>query len=121
MRRSEHDFVGWAVEQRAGCLRDPFAQPCNAGGLGFARLGENYHALGATLRVARAEYGDAALPHARDVADHALDLFGVDVPTGANDDVLRTAGDVDVAAGDVGEITAVEPVTVEQLAILRGI
>ena len=87
----------------------------------FSRLGENDHALSATLRVARAEYGDAALPHVRNITDHALDLFGIDVPASTNDDVLRSARDVDVASGDVAEVATVEPITIEQLAIFRGI
>ncbi len=35
---------------------------------------------------------------------------------GPHDDVLDPAGDVDIAAGDVSEITAVQPVAIEQFA-----
>src|SRR3990170_4120577 len=49
------------------------------------------------------------------------DLVGIDMATGADDNVLRTASDVDVTTGDVGEIATVKPITVKQLAVLRGI
>ena len=48
-----------------------------------------------------------------------LDLLRIGVAAGADDDVLHAAGDVDVAARDVGAVAALDPAVVEQLARLR--
>jgi hypothetical protein len=47
-------------------------------------------------------------------ADRLLELVGVDVAPGADDEVLDPAGDVELAVRDVAEVAGVEPVVVEQ-------
>jgi hypothetical protein len=73
------------------------------------------------MRVLRAEDGNAAFTHTRNIAHCCLNFLRIDMATGADDNVLRTASDVDVAAGNVGEIATVKPITFKQLAVLRGI
>ncbi len=85
------------------------------------RLGENDDALGAGARILGSEDRDATLADARHIADGGLDLLRIDVAAGADDDVLGAAGDEHVAAGDIGEIAAVEPFPVEELAGLDGV
>ena len=69
-------------------------------------------------RIGRAERRDAALADAGDRRDRFLDLVRIGVAAGADDDVLHAAGDVDVAARDVGAVAALDPAVVEQLARL---
>src|SRR5205085_6795779 len=75
--------------------------------------------LGAVLRIGGAERRDAALADAGDRRDRFLDLVRIGVAAGADDDVLHAAGDVDVAARDVGAVAALDPAVVEQLFRLR--
>ena len=63
----------------------------------------------------------AFLRSAGNVADRVLDLMRMDVLTGADDDVLDSAGDEEVAAGHVGAVAGVEPSVVEQLPRLGRI
>ena len=89
------------------------------GGIGLARLGQNDHPFGAGCAVGRSEHRDAALADARNFGDGFFDFLRIDVPAGADDDVLDPAGYVNVAAGHVGAVAAVEPAVVEKLARLR--
>ena len=87
-------------------------------GIRFLRLRHHDHALGAGLRIGRTECRDAALADTGNRRDGFLDLVRIGVPPGADDDVLDAAGDVHVAARDVGAVAALDPAVVEQLARL---
>jgi len=77
----------------------------------FPRLGEDDDALGARARIGDAEHRDAALADPRNARDGFLDLLRIEMATRAYDDVLDTAGDVDVASCHVGAIPAVSSPT----------
>ena len=119
VRRHEHHLVRRVVEEGRGDLVDPPAQRGERRGIQVARLGEHDDPLGLGARIDAAEDRHAALAHARQLADRLLELVRVEVASGADDDVLDAAGQVDVAAGDVGQVARLEPAAVEELARLR--
>src|SRR5437667_180853 len=121
VRRREHDVVDRRADQADGKLVDPAPDLGVARRVDLARLGEHYDAFGPARRVHAAEHRHAAAPDAGDAADRFLELVGADVASAADDDVLFTAGDVEVAFGQVGAIAGVHPFAVEQSLRRLGI
>ena len=121
VRRREHDVVDRRADQADGKLVDPAPDLGVARRVDLARLGEHYDAFGPARRVHAAEHRHAAAPDAGDAADRFLELVGADVASAADDDVLFTAGDVEVAFGQVGAISGVHPFAVEQSLRRLGI
>ena len=91
-------------------------QCCTRRRIGFAGLGQNNDALGAGRSIGHAKDRDAALADSGDAGHRLLDLLRIEMTARANDDVLDAAGDVDVAAGHVGAVAAVEPTVVNEFA-----
>ena len=77
-------------------------------------LRQHHQPLGSGLRVGAAEHRDAPLAHAVELAHRFLELLRIDVAAGANDHVLGAAGDEELAAGQIAEVSRVEPVAVEE-------
>lgn len=77
-------------------------------------FGDHHQALLAAGRVRYAEHGHAALAYARQVADCLLEVVGVEVAAGADDELLRPASDVELAVGEVGMVASHQPAVVEQ-------
>ena len=119
--RHQQDLLGWRIEQPRRRFADPLPQHGQRIGFGQARFRDHDKLLGAGTRVGRSEDGDAALANALEIADRRLDLLRIDMAAGADDDVLRAAGDEDIAAGGIGEVAAVQPRAVEQLSGFFGI
>ena len=120
-RRHQQDLLGRRIEQPRRRVPDLPLQPGQRVGLGQPGLGDYDQLLGAGARVGGPEDGDTALADALEIADRRLDLLRIDMAAGADDDVLGAARDEDVAAGGVGEVAAVQPRAVEQLAGLLRI
>src|SRR5581483_1597019 len=118
LRRSEHDLVGGSAENIGSDLLRARLQQTARRRVALRGLHQDHGALGARGRIYHTEGGDAVRHHAGNRADRLLDLLRQDVPAGTADDVLDTAGDVHLAARDIGLVAAVEPSVVEQLARL---
>ena len=50
------------------------------------------------------------------ISDGFLDLLRIEMPAGANDDVLDATGNEDVAAGHVAAVAAIPPIAMKQLS-----
>ena len=61
------------------------------------------------------EYRHTAFAHAGKQRDGFLELLRLDVVAAADDDVLGTAGHIELAIREVTEVAGIEPFTVEQL------
>ena len=86
--RHENDLLRRRLQERCGAGRDGGAQGSKGRGVAIAGFGEDDDALGAALPIRAAENRDAALAHARDIADRGFDLFGVDMAAGGREDGL---------------------------------
>ena len=84
-------------------------------------LCQDHHPLGSRDGIGCAKYRDAPLDNAVDVADRLLHLIGVDVAAGTNNGVFAAAGDKDIAAADVADVTGVEPFPIKESAALLRI
>src|SRR5271166_3159743 len=114
-RRRKDDLVRRRAGRVSHDLVRPRLQRRSPRRIRFPRLGEDDDALGARARIGDAEHRDAALADPRNARDGFLDLLRIEMAARANDDVLDTAGDVDIASRHVGAIPAVEPTTANEL------
>src|SRR5260221_733388 len=114
-RLNEHDVFGRRVGNGDRCRRD---LPFEIGVLILwgSGLGEDNQTFGSGSRIRAAERHDPTTLQSRDVAGTRLDLAGIDVATGADDDVLAATGYEQVATDRIGEVAGVQPITAEQLA-----
>ena len=78
------------------------------------RLGDDHDRL-ATLAPGRTERDHVPGPHPVDTGRGALDVFGEDVATADDDDVLQPAADDELAVHEVAEVTGAQPLVVEHL------
>jgi hypothetical protein len=118
-RRRENDFI----RRRAGRIGHDLVRTglqCRTGDrVSFARFNQYDDPLGSRRAIGDAENGHAALVHAGNTGNCLLDLLRIKVPAGANDDVLDTASDEDVATRHVAAIPGIPPIAVEQFASFR--
>src|SRR5688572_9533092 len=114
--RRQYDFVGGLAnefrDRRLDTLRQRNTRP---------RVNEacfRYHdeAFGSDIRSHRPEYRDAPATHVRQVADGLLDSLRVQMPSGADDQILHSAAQVQLAFVQEPEIAAVEPRTAPESA-----
>ena len=89
--------------------------------LRLARFRHDDQPFGSRHPVGRAEDRHAALAYAGQLADRLFQFIGIDVAPAADDHVLGAAGDMDVAVGDIGEVTRIEPAVADQFLGLLGI
>ncbi len=109
--------AGYSQYVQRQCI-DLSAQDFQLCGGGFARFGQHHQALSARGRIRAAEDRNAPLADAGNIAHSFLKFIGVDISPGADDDVLCTAGQVDIAFGQIGKIAGIQPLAMEQLACL---
>ena len=122
-RRQQH-LVRRFAQNRQGRFHNPHAQRFPRGGVrgrGQPRFGQHHQALGAAARIGIAEHRHATAPHAIDRTHHIFKLMRINIAAGADDDVLDAAGQMHFAVGQVGAVTAVEPVAVHQLSRACGV
>ena len=79
---------------------------------GEPRLGHDHEALRPALGIRRAERGDASGAHAGDGPRGRFRLVGVEVVAALDDQVLRPAGEEELAIREVAAVAGVEPAVV---------
>src|SRR6185436_3727195 len=109
-RRRKHDVVGGSADQVYRQLVDHAFQVVLPRRVLLLHFREHHDAFRAARRIPAAEYGDAAAPHAGEVAHRLLEFVGTDIAAAADDDVLLAPGEEQCAAGKIGAVAGVDPV-----------
>ncbi|MCY1412945.1 hypothetical protein D9M71_283670 [compost metagenome] len=114
----QHDIVGRHTGEVEHDAIDVLLQLVPRASVLLVGFCQHHQALGAGGRVRTAENRDAAFAQTGQIADRRFDIVGVDVASGADDQVLGAASQVDLTAGHVGEVEGVEPAIAQYPASL---
>jgi hypothetical protein len=109
MGRSKYNVIWRCLEERARGLLDSLAQILKRRWVRLAGLSQYDEPLHLSMRIQRRKDRYASLSDAGKIADNLLELVRIDVPAGANDDVLGAARDIDISVRDVRQVTRLEP------------
>ncbi len=118
VRRREHNLVGRQVDYLDRDVTDRFHQRGAGGNIFQTRLREHDKAFAAGMRIRARKRRDATLAYAIQPSDGVLDLVGIDVAAGADDDVLDATCEIDISLGNIGQVAALQPFTVKKSPVL---
>ena len=117
----QHDLVRGRTDQVGGKRIDFDAQLLAFVGILAAGFRQHDESFRRCAGVRAAEYSNTAGAYTGDIADGFFQFMGIDVAPRTDDYVLDAPGDINLAIGNVGQVSGIQPVLVEKLSGVVGV